>query len=307
MNTMTRFNRLPLMLVALLLSVFTLTAQAAESKEIKQKYNDLTVNANLLMADGKSYQDGMVLLTHGTLTHAGRSTYANLQQLLADRGISSLAINLSLGLDDRHGEYDCKTPHRHRHEDAVGEIGFWLNWLKKQGANDITLMGHSRGGNQTAWFSVEQDDPAVKRVVLIAPATWNYDAEKADYKKKYGQSIEPILAKAEKLVAEGKGDTLIKNINFIYCKDTSATANAVVSYYKNEPRMDTPTLLKDAKKPTLVVIGSADTVVTDLEEKMNGVESEQVTVTVVDGAGHFFRDFFAEDLADNAAEFIKGE
>ncbi len=57
MNTMTRFHRLPLMLVALLLSVFTLTAQAAESKEIKQKYNDLTVNANLLMADGKSYQD----------------------------------------------------------------------------------------------------------------------------------------------------------------------------------------------------------------------------------------------------------
>jgi hypothetical protein len=85
------------MLVALLLSVFTLTAHAAESKEIKQKYKDLTVNANLLMADGKSYQDGIVLLTHGTLTHAGRSTYANLQQLLADRGISSLAINLSLG------------------------------------------------------------------------------------------------------------------------------------------------------------------------------------------------------------------
>ncbi|MGC9386857.1 MAG: alpha/beta hydrolase [Hydrogenovibrio sp.] len=303
----TFLNPIKRLFFGLTLGLLALGVQAGDSQKIQQKMNGQTLNAYLVMADGKSYQDKMVLLTHGTLTHAQRSTYTNIQNLLAERGISSLSINLSLGISDRSGEYDCPTPHRHQHEDAMDEIGFWLTWLKKQGAHDITLMGHSRGGNQTAWFSVEQDDPAVKGVILIAPATWNYDAEKAGYQKKYGQDIEPILAKAKKLVAEGKGDTLIKNINFIYCKDTSATANAVVSYYKNEPRMDTPTLLKDAKKPTLVVIGSADDVVADLEEKMNGVSNEQVTVTIIDGADHFFRDFFAEDLADSAAAFIEQE
>ncbi|MDG6777680.1 hypothetical protein QCB44_03065 [Thiomicrorhabdus sp. zzn3] len=77
----------------LLLSAFS--AHATEMKEIKQTYNDLMVNANLMMADGKGYGDEMVLLTHGTLTHKDRSTYAQLQKNLASQGVSSLAINLS--------------------------------------------------------------------------------------------------------------------------------------------------------------------------------------------------------------------
>lgn len=282
-----------------------LSAQLVHAKEIKQTFNGLTLNANLVMADGKSFQDGMVLLTHGTLTHSGRSTYSAIQKFLAERGISSIAPNLSLGVNDRHGEYDCSVPHRHLHEDALDEIGFWVDWLKKQGTDSLTLMGHSRGGNQTAWFSVERDEPVIKDVILIAPQTWSYQSEKAEYQKKYNQSIDPIFAKAEKLVKAGKGETLIKDINFIYCKHTDATANAIVSYYKNEPKMDTPTLLKKAIKPTLVIIGTEDKVVSDLSEKMAAVKNPQVHVAVIDGANHHFRDFFAEDLADQATDFIQ--
>ncbi|MBD3816939.1 MAG: alpha/beta hydrolase, partial [Halothiobacillus sp.] len=101
-------------------------AWAADKQEIKQTFNGLTLNANLMMADGKSYADDMVLLTHGTLTHKDRSTYAQLQKNLAAQGVSSLAINLSLGLNDRHGEYDCAVPHTHKHTDALKEIDFWV-------------------------------------------------------------------------------------------------------------------------------------------------------------------------------------
>ncbi|MDG4813536.1 alpha/beta hydrolase [Hydrogenovibrio sp. 3SP14C1] len=282
-----------------------LSAQLVQAKEVKQTFKGLTLNANLVMAEGKSFKDGMALLTHGTLTHSGRSTYANIQKLLAERGISSIAPNLSLGINDRHGEYDCSVPHRHLHEDALDEIGFWVDWLKKQGTDSLTLMGHSRGGNQTAWFSVERDDPIIKDIILIAPQTWRYQSEKADYQKKYNQSIDPVFAKAEKLVKAGKGETLIKDINFIYCKHTDATANSIVSYYKNEPKMDTPTLLKKATKPTLVIIGTEDKVVSDLSEKMAAVKNPQVHVAVIDGANHHFRDFFAEDLADQATDFIQ--
>lgn len=281
------------------------TAFNASAEEIKQTYKNLTVNANLVMAEGKTLADDVVLLTHGTTTHNGRETYRSIQKLLADQGISSLAPNLSLNVNDRHGEIDCALPQTHKHEDALDEIGFWLDWLKSKGAKSVTLMGHSRGGNQTAWFSIEHDDPVIKKIILIAPQTWSKEAEEKDYAKKYDLPLEPILNSAEKLVKEGKGDTMLENINFIYCKGTSASADAFVSYYKSEPRMDTPTLLKKAVKPTLVIMGSADTVVADLPKKMESVDNDLVQTYTIEDSDHFFLDLFSEELVENAAAFIK--
>ena len=47
----------------------------------------------------------------------------NFQSLLNEKGYNTLAINLSLGLDNRHEMYDCQVPHRHRYSDAADEIG----------------------------------------------------------------------------------------------------------------------------------------------------------------------------------------
>ncbi|MDG6778834.1 alpha/beta hydrolase [Thiomicrorhabdus sp. zzn3] len=282
-------------------------AQAAEKKEIKQTYNGLTVNANLMMADGKGYGDDMVLLTHGTLTHKDRSTYAQLQKNLAAQGVSSLAINLSLGLNDRHGEYDCAVPHTHKHTDALKEIDFWLNWLKSQGSEQVTLMGHSRGGNQTAWYAVEHDSNAIKNVVLIAPATGEQQSA-AEYEEKYGKPLQPILDNANKMVAAGKGDTMMKDVDFIYCKQTQVTAAAFADYYNVKPQFDTPTLLKAVKKPTLVVMGSADTAVPNLPEKIQPLaDAGKVQTLTLEDADHFFLDFANEDLAAAAAEFMAQE
>ncbi|QCU90995.1 alpha/beta hydrolase [Thiomicrorhabdus sediminis] len=287
----------------LLLSAFS--AHATEMKEIKQTYNGLTVNANLMMVDGKGYGDEMVLLTHGTLTHKDRSTYAQLQKNLASQGVSSLAINLSLGVNDRHGEYDCAVPHTHKHTDALQEIGFWLNWLKKQGTKQVTLMGHSRGGNQTAWYAVAHDSDAIKDVVLIAPATG--EQQSADeYEHKYGKPLEPILEKAKALVAEGKGDTMLKDTDFIYCKKAQVTAASFVDYYDPKPQFDTPTVLQNVKKPTLVIMGSADTVVPDLPEKIKPlVDSGKVKTLMLEDADHLFLDFANEDMATAVVEFIQ--
>ncbi|WP_319557321.1 alpha/beta hydrolase [Thiomicrorhabdus sp.] len=292
-----------------LASLLTLTAlfvfTSAQAEEVKEKFNNLTVNANLVMAPDQDFSGDVVLLTHGTTTHNGRETYRNIQKLLAENGISSLAPNLSLNVNDRHGEVDCSLPQTHHHEDAMKEIGFWLNWLKAKGATQVILMGHSRGGNQTAWFSVEHQDPAIQKVVLIAPATWDYASELEDYQKRYNRDPKVILQKAEALVKEGKGDTLMEHTDLLYCKDTKVSASAFVSYYKDEPRMDTPTLLKRAHYPTLVIVGTADDVVSDLAEKMQSVDNELVKFDTVEDADHFFLDFYAEDLVSKSVEFIQ--
>lgn len=282
--------------VASSLMLASASVQAAEVKEIKQTIEqngtNLSVRANLMMADGKTMQDDMVLLTHGTLTHMERSTYAALQKNLAALGVSSLAINLSLGVDNRQGEYDCAVPHKHRHTDALQEIGVWLDWLQKQGANQVTLAGHSRGGNQTAWFVSENDSDAFEKVVLIAPAF-------------EGPKPAEFLAKAQEMQKKGEGQSMINGIDFIYCKDAQATADAVVSYYQDQSGYHTVELLKSAKKPTLVAIGSDDDVVAGLAEAVEPlVASGKVSAVTIEDADHFFLDFANEDLAAAIAEFV---
>ena len=292
-------------IIPLLLLLFTVGLQA---EEIKLDHNGLKVSANLEKVGDNWSAGPVVLMTHGTLAHNRMEIMATLQELFAEREISTLAINLSLGLSDRKGMYDCAVPHTHKHTDALDEIGLWLGWLKKQGVKSVVLLGHSRGGNQTAWFAAERDEAAISKVVLVAPQIWSEEKNSKGYKKSYNTELAPVLEKAQKLVDSGKGDTPLKPVDFIYCAQTSATARAFVSYYETEPRMDTPALLKHIAKPVLVFAGSEDTVVKGLAEEMEK-ESERSSVSyeMIDGADHFFLDLYAEELADMAAEFIVEE
>jgi pimeloyl-ACP methyl ester carboxylesterase len=290
-----------LLLVAALSAAFPLLAET-----VSLDHRGVRLDANLETA-AENWQQGTVLLmTHGTLAHNRMEIMATLQELFQERGMSSLAINLSLGLSGREGMYDCATPHTHAHTDAVEEIGLWLAWLKRQGVESVVLLGHSRGGNQTARFAAAHDDEAIKGVILVAPQVWSEGYEEKDYRQRYGKALSPILARAEKLVAEGKGETMLKPVDFIYCEGTAATAAAFVSYYRADPKMDTPTVIAEIDKPVQVFAGSADTVVKGLEKKMEtAAQRDNVGFTTLDGADHFFRDLYAEDLADLSVTFIE--
>lgn len=278
----------------------------ANAKEVTVKHHGLTLNANLSLAEGKKIKDGIILLTHGTLAHNRMELIATMQKLLAERGHSSLAINLGLGLDNRHGMYDCKVPHTHLHTDALDEIGLWLAWLKKQGAKKITLMGHSRGGGQTAWFAAERADPALANVVLLAPATWYESEANAGYEKSYGTKPGPLVEKAAKLVAAGKGTQMMNVPGFVYCKDAKASARAFVSYHASEPRRHTPANLPKIAVPVLVVAGQNDTVVKGLIDEVKKVaDGKKIVLKIIDDADHFFLDFAAEDAADAISGFLK--
>ena len=218
-----RFTRLAMMLGALLCISVGGYAQADE-QDVSLNHNGLKFGAHLVTAEDASLADGVVLITHGTLAHNGMEIIQAMQSALADRGHNSLAITLSLGLSERTGMYDCKVPHTHKHTDALDEIGLWLDWLKGQGAQNVILMGHSRGGNQTAWFAAERPDPVVKKVVLIAPQTWDEQEQAASYKEHYGVPLAPLLTKAEAMSANGKGQEMLYHISFIYCPDASASA-----------------------------------------------------------------------------------
>lgn len=291
----------------LIAALLLLLSPNLHAEEVTLSHNGLSLRANLEQA-GDNWTDGpVVLMTHGTLAHNRMEIMATLQALMKERGISSLALTLSLGLSDRQGMYDCAVPHTHKHTDALNEIGLWLDWLKGKGVKHVVLLGHSRGGNQTAWFAAEKDQAAISCLVLVAPSVWSEKKAQTEYQKSYGKPLAPVLAKAEKLVRQGKGTAIMEQVDFIYCPQTRVTAEAVVSYYRPDTRMDTPTLLTQIDKPVLVIIGSEDTVVEGLKQEMAKVGKDNVNYEVIDGADHYFRDLYAEELVDVAEGFIKGK
>lgn len=292
--------------LTLLLSLALGYNTLAQAQEVTQTYQGKTLNANIEYADGKAFGDKVVLLLHGTLTHNGRSMYKDLQQNLTKQSISSLSMNLSLGINDRHGEYDCAVPHTHKHTDAIKEIALWQDYLKQKGVKQITIVGHSRGGNQVAWYMSEHaKDPMIHNVVLLAPATGKQQSPQ-DYEEKYHKPLAQVLDQANSLVKTGKGNELMKEVDFIYCPKAQVSADAFVDYYTSKPQFDTPTLLKTATKPTLVITATEDQAVPELPKRLEEVtDNKQVTVMSIDGSDHFFADLFNEDVAATIQQSMK--
>jgi pimeloyl-ACP methyl ester carboxylesterase len=269
---------------AFALLVSHLNAQA-ESVQIKK--DGLALNGNLSLATGKTVKDGVVLITHGTLAHNGMEVIKAMQAGLAERGINSLAITLSLGLDNRQGMYDCAVPHKHMHTDSLDEIGAWLGWLKAGGASKVVLMGHSRGCAQTALFAAERSDPVVSKVVLLAPMTYDEKAE------------------AGALVKAGKGGEMMKDTGFIYCPGATASAASFVSYYQPDPRLGVVAPLSKIKAPTLVIAAANDEVVKGLPEAVKPLaDGKRVKLLTVPNADHFFLDLAADDAVDAIKTFL---
>lgn len=275
-----------------------------QADEVRLPYKGLTLNANLELAAGKRLNDGGILITHGGLAHHGMEVISYLQSLLKARGHTTLAINLSLGLNNRHGMVDCNVTQRHLNDDAVDEIGAWMNWLKQQGTERVVLLGHSRGGAQTALYAVERDDERVKAVVLMAPATAD-NTHPAIYQKRYQKQLMPLLQRARKQVDAGKGSAVIEHVGLLSCGDTTATASTFVSYYGQDPRLDTPHLIPKLKKPTLIVVAGNDEEVVGLDKKVAPLsDGARIQMKVIEGADHTFRDLAADDAADAIDAFL---
>lgn len=302
---MTPLRTLSIYAAAALLLGGALFSTDADAEGATLEYNGMTLNANLELAGGKSPADGVVLITHGSLAHNKMEIIATLQDLLKERGVNSLAISLSLGQSDRRGMFDCKTDIRHKHTDAIDEIAAWTGWLESKGVGDIVLIGHSRGGNQTAWFMAERGNGKVRGAVLIAPALWSAESARKSYKSRYKADLDSLLGKMTGLMNDGKGDSIVKDVDFLSCAGASVTPESFLSYYADNELRNTPTALKRVNKPVLVIAGSEDTVVKGLPEAMAPLVSDHIRVEVVDGASHFFRDLYAEDVADLIAGFLE--
>jgi pimeloyl-ACP methyl ester carboxylesterase len=284
----------------------TLAAAPLRAEEVRIEHQGLDVLGNLDLAPGKSLKaDGVVLLLHGTLAHNRMEIMSALQELLHERGINSLAITLGLGMNERRGLFDCTIEQDHRNEDAAEEIKSWVKWLKEKGAASITLAGHDRGGNQIAIYAAKEPDKAVRRLVLIAPLADTASSLEAEFTQRFHLPLQPVLAEAEKLVAEDQFNMLMTDVPFLVCDRAKVTAGAFVNYYGPNQNLYTPSLIPNIKLPTLVAVGDLDPLANELLPAIQGIpDAKSIRLVTIPGADHFFRDQAAENLADTIKAFL---
>ncbi len=267
----------------------TLPAMRACAEPVQIKPGLLRLNGNLEMPKGKTLADGEVLLiVHGMLSHYGQETIAALQKNLVERGRSSLAVNLSLGIDDRKGPRACDVTHDYAITGALREVASWVDWLYGQRARAVDILGFSRGGAQVAAMGPEL--PMVRRVVLVAPSFATSSEIPLAYEKTYGRPLAPLLADARK-------DPLKKfTADFLNCRQAPVLGATFLDGYNELP----PRLAARTGHPTLVVIAGKDEVVPNLESRL----LPDVRKVTIEGSSHYFPDLFGEDAADAIAKFL---
>lgn len=283
------------------------SAGAAE-QELELSVDGRATLATLRSPAAMTPETPLVVMTHGTLAHKDMEVIQGVAKALEQRGIASIAHTLSLGLDRRKGMYDCAVRHDYVVEDAVAEIGAWV--ARARGMSRLVFaFGHSRGGNQVARYLAARESPPVAGAVLLAPVTAKAETDlRASYAQTYGKPLEPFVELATKAIAAGRGGEWMDVPGFIYCRNAVVTARALMSFYGPDAGQDTAALVARVKPPVLVLAATKDTVVPDVAASfasLAGSSGGRVQLDSIEDADHFFRDLFAEDVADRIAEFVK--
>ena len=143
--------------------------------------------------------------------------------------------------------------------DCADDIQGAVNFVKKQGAKEIYLAGHSTGCQKSVYYGSKKSDKAVKGLILLAPMS--------DYSIAVMMNKNQKLARAVKIArgmawAGKKHDLMPRNI----CEDvidaqrflslyTLDSAEEIFCY--SQPRKN-PVALKKIKLPMLVMLAEKD-------------------------------------------------
>ncbi len=289
--------------VIIVLAGFMITVASAEKVQIR--HAGKTLNANLEIADGKTLGDGVIVIVHGLMQHHDTEIIRGLQERFRDVGRNSLAMTLSMGIDDRRGSFECTTPLRFLFQDAVDEGLAWLAWLKTQGGGPVVMLGHSLGANQALKLTVEHYDPKITALVLLSPMTMGVERLRDVYKTRYRVDLDTVTAQAKDLVAQGKADQLMR-VDALTCPRAQVAPATLLDFYGGEPlHADPTTHLSRVAVPVFVVAGSADerqpNVAAFLERF---VDDKKVYLYTVESAGHFFRDLNLDEAAEETIAFL---
>jgi len=230
-----------------------------------------------------------------------------LRESLLENEIDSLSINLSYKIDNRINDFlPCDIEHQHKQSDSQHEIRLWYEYVLKKGYKRVYLIGHSRGGLDMINFYenlTSKNKNFINTIFLLAPISDTWESSVKRYKEDFNVDINNLLkTKTDKL-----------KINFLGCDEAIVYGDSFLDYYllanddsffnsistKNVSKSLNLHLINTSGK-VYVVIASEDTIAknTHLIVKPISERKKNVELKVIDGADHFFRDFYFDDLLE---------
>ena len=159
----------------------------------------------------------------------------------------------------------------------------------KQVHDHVTQVGVQAALNQQRY---PQDQLAA--LALIAPMTWQKEFVLAAYKEKFGVDLNALLVQAAQ-----NGNSLFSPPGILYCENTPVSPQAFISYYSVAPEKNTPRLLASGAISAFVYLGSTDPLSGRFAKQQVLFEEENISVVTIEGAGHFFRDLYTDELIDD--------
>lgn len=269
----------------ILLTILILFSSFVSSDTVQKN----KLNAFYLAEEIKS--ESIALLLHGTRGHKNLELISSLRESLINIGIDSLSINLSYGIKDRNNDFlPCDIHHQHTVKDSLEEIKLWYDFVNQKGYTKVYLIGHSRGAVDILNFYLNVSDNLanLESIFLLAPIIDSDYDNKINYQKNYNVNIESIDIK----------DNI--KINFMGCENALVSGKTLKSYYYNSETKSLSDALKSSTARTTIITGSEDQITPDTYDVVQDLLSKNKNIKLfkIDGADHFFRDFYFDDLIE---------
>lgn len=146
-----------------------------------------------------------VIWIHGWGVNFYSPTYVVIGRALAERGVTTITANtrmhdIGTSAAERHGKRVRGGGYWGVASEEVHDIAAWIDFAGQQGFPQVVLVGHSAGWAAVRAYQARNQDPRVVGLVLasgqVRPGSAQIDPE--------------LLAQANQLVADGRGDDLLR-------------------------------------------------------------------------------------------------
>ena len=253
-------------------------------------------NLNGFYATNSSKSKSIAIILHGTRGHQNLEIISSLRESLLNNGIDSLTFNLSYGIKDRVNDFlPCDIEHNHSPYKSINEIRLWYDYVLQKGYKNIYLIGHSRGGLDIMHFyqtlNVGKQIP-IKSVFLLAPIFNNWKDTKKQYETKYNINLNKLL---------GQPDQKLE-IDFLGCENITVNSKTFLSYYGPSRRGhgNLQKNLYNTSAKIFIVTASEDNIAADTHKLATSIAKSRknIELKMIEGADHFFRDLYFDDLMD---------